>query len=254
MGSLNKEPEDYARLLLSNLNLDQAGDLQAILSALRLTVREDSVDSFEGALVCRLDRSKGVIVLSNSITDEGRRRFTVLHEVGHYILPGHGKISCKSSEIESNDFRLSPQEQEANRVASELLLPTRLVYQIVRDRKATIALASQLAAKFGTSLTAAALKVVSVTDEASALVWSSGNYSRWVKRNDNFHKFIPTGRLDSNTFAAGLSSSTGETREREGYVFADSWLNDASSGNEKIWEDSIFLPNYDAVLTILTQN
>jgi len=252
MGNINNEPERYARLLLSELRLTHADDLNRILAALRLKVREREADSFEGALVCRMDRSKGVILLSDSIADEGRRRFTICHEIGHYILPGHGKTSCKSNEIESNSSRLSSREIEANRVASELLLPTGLVYPVVRNKKATFTLAKELATTYRTSLTAAAIKIVEVTEEACALVWSTDNCSRWVKRNENFFKFIPTGSLDDLTYAHRLFESRGIS-DNEGAVFADAWLNDGSPGNVQLWEESLYLPNYDAVLTILTQ-
>lgn len=252
MGLQSNEPERYARLLLSELGLTHADDLNKILSALRLSVRERPADSFEGALVCRMDRSKGVILLSDSIDDEGRKRFTICHEIGHYILPGHGKVSCKANAIESNSSQLSPHEIDANRVASELLLPTSLIYPIVRNKKATLTLAREFAQQFNTSLTAAALKVVEVTEEASAIVWSTDDRSRWVKRNDNFFKFIPTGELDPKTYAHRLFESGGRS-DNEGAVFADSWLNDGSSGDVKLWEESVYFPNYDAVLTLLTQ-
>lgn len=252
MGNLNKEPEDYARLLLSKLNLTQAADLNCILAPLRLTVRESIATSFEGALICRMDRSKGVIVVTDSIIDEGRRRFTICHEIGHYILPGHGKVSCRSNEIESQYKGLPRQEVEANRVASELLLPTKLVYPRVVKQKASLALAKELATEFQTSLTAAALKIVDLTEESSVVVWSENGYSKWAKRNENFYKFVPTGRLDQQTIAARLFGDN-SIREAEGFVFADAWLNDGSSGNVKFWEDSLYLSNYSAVLTILTQ-
>ncbi|MBK9214710.1 MAG: ImmA/IrrE family metallo-endopeptidase [Chloracidobacterium sp.] len=207
--------------------------------------------SFEGLLICRKDRSKGAIAVSTAIQEEGRRLFTVCHEVGHYVLPGHGASECRSNEIESWGGRSSQKEIDANRFASELLLPTRILYPIVVKKKATIALAKSVSKDFNTSLTAAAYKIVCLTEEACVLVWSADCRVTWFKRNDNFWGFLESGALDEQSLAFKLMKS-GE-REAEGRVFAECWLQgDGLSGKNKLWEDSIFLPSYNAVLTILT--
>jgi len=246
-------PEDYARQLLKALKLDRMDKLDACLKALRLRVLERSVTSFEGLLVCRKDRSKGVIAVSSLIGEEGRKLFTICHEVGHYVLPGHGDSECRSSEIESWGGTSSRNEIEANTFASELLLPARILYPVVVKNKATIGLAKQISDDFSTSLTAAAYKMVSLTEEACVLVWSANGKIKWFKKNDNFWGFVPSGNLDEQSIAFKLMKS-GE-REAEGSVFAECWIqSDRLSGKDKLWEDSVFLPNYNAVLTILTSD
>lgn len=252
MTFLDKEPEHYARLLLKELGLTRVNNLSELLIPLRLTVREVSSESFEGILVCHKNRSKGIIAINSNIREVGRKHFTICHEVGHFILPGHGESSCKANMIESWNGILSPQEIDANRVASELLLPASEVYPIVTKEKATITLAKKLSKEFGVSLTAATLKVVELTEESCALVWSEGNCIKWFKRNENFGRYINIGKLDEQTLAANLFNNS-DKREIENSVYAEFWLSeDDKSSKDKIWEDSIALPYYNAVLTILT--
>jgi Zn-dependent peptidase ImmA (M78 family) len=245
------EPENYARELLRAWKIDRApDDLSSILDSLRLTVVEKDTAGFEGALVCRKDRSKGIVILSSRITERGRQKFTVCHEIGHFILPGHGEAGCQTSVIESWREGKASKETAANRFASELLLPTALVYPFVSKKKATIEAAKELCAEFSTSLTAAAYKLVDLTEEACAVVWSVSGQIKWFKKNDNFRDFLDFGSLDEQSLAASLSSTE---REKSGEVYAETWLSgDHLSAKNKIWEDSIFLPSYQAVLSILT--
>lgn len=244
-------PEEYARRLLDRLKLSSVGDLAYLLRSLRLTIREVGAATFEGALVYKQDRSKGIVLLSDKVTDAGRRRFTICHEVGHFILPGHGKASCRPSEIESFRNGLPQQEIDANAVASELLLPTGVLYPMVQQRKATIFLAKEVSESFGTSLTAAALKIVSLTEESCAFVWSENGAAKWFRRNEKFFSFISLGSLDEHSLAARLFREGGSAIE-EGEVYAECWLSNHVTGSKRIWEESIYLPGYGAVLTILT--
>lgn len=246
------EPEEYARHLLRELKLDRINNLDDLLTPLRLSIAEKRASKLEGALVCRRNRSKGVIVLSDAIREEGRRRFTVCHEVAHFILPGHGDSGCSSSAIESWREASDRKEVDANRLASELLLPTKLIYPLVSKKTATIKLAKSLSHDFNTSLTAAAYKITELTEEPCAVIWSIGGDILWFKKNENFRGYIARGRLDDQSYAARLIKGASE-REAEGMTYCETWLaGDNLSGKDKVWEDSIYLPNYEAVLTILT--
>lgn len=245
-------PEDYARELLNALGVDRLRDLTSVLDPLRLKVVERPTSSFEGALVCRKNRSKGMIAVSNAIKEPGRRRFTICHEVGHFVLPGHGEAGCKANMIESWRDGAASKESEADRFASELLLPSKVIYPYVQQHKATLDAAKRLSAEFETSLTATSYKLVDVTEEACAIVWSTAGHVSWARKNENFFGYIPFGKLDDKSLAAELMNAGG-AGELSGEVFAECWLAGGDlSAKDRIWEDSIYLPSYDAVLTILT--
>jgi Zn-dependent peptidase ImmA (M78 family) len=67
----------------------------------------------------------------------GRRRFTVAHEIGHWIchcLEGSevSEIHCRSSDV-ATDAPPNPREREANVFAAELLMPEAEVFARHRD-------------------------------------------------------------------------------------------------------------------------
>jgi Zn-dependent peptidase ImmA (M78 family) len=114
--------------------------VEAIAEALDIVdIRHAPLKSIEGALVMSADRDVGSIAVNISSTPQ-RRRFTVAHELGHFLNVWHQPedpsrgFSCsrtdlatswqKPSDSASRHYR---QEAEANRFAIELLAPPQLV-------------------------------------------------------------------------------------------------------------------------------
>lgn len=250
-----REPEEYARYLLHHLNCERVGDITNFAEKIGLRVRELPLKSFDGALARVPNQLKGRIAVRSDIREPGRKVFTIAHEIGHFLLPGHGTSECHCTKDDINSFRAQvarEHETAANRFASELLLPTRTLYDIVNQRKATVTLAKEIANEYATSLTAAAIKCVDVTEEACALVWSVNNHIEWTHKNDSFWPFIPKSRLDQNSCAGRLFLDHSRPAV-DGEVEGDVWLS-LDDGKEMLtlWEDSLFLPYYNAVLSILT--
>lgn len=252
---LGSSPAVFARELLARIELRSAGDLGVLTSRLGLAVKEVESDGFEGVLVCRADRRKGIIAINSRIREDGRKRFAVCHEIGHFILPGHGVDGCicKSEDIESWRKGAPEHEIEANEFASELLLPYKEVQPYVQHKSLTIDLAQNVSNDFGASLTAASLKCVEVTAERCAVVFSIGGSIKWFRRNDNFHYFVRVNqRVSDESYAARLFSGT-HVDEPFGAVPAYAWLvSENLPSDARIWEESILLPYYNSVITILT--
>ncbi|MBA3631851.1 MAG: ImmA/IrrE family metallo-endopeptidase [Acidobacteria bacterium] len=248
---MNYEPEDFARSLLAELKIKRADNPEAVAARLRLRIEEVDFENLEGALVFRVDRAKGIISINKNIREIGRRNFTICHEIAHFVLPSHGSVKCKSKEIESWSNRINLQEIEANRFASELLLPKNEIYQIINN-KVSIETAKAIAKNFNTSLTATLLKCSEVTDESCAVIWSIDGRIEWVKKNENFNFFIPKKDLDNDSVAYQLFKDN-SNQEGEKAVYAETWVSDDNLQSDlQIWEESISMPNYNGVLTLLS--
>lgn len=113
---------------------------------------------YDGDLSGALVRSKGETYIGvNSSDHPNRKRFTIAHELGHFIL--HKGITLHVDK----DFRVNlrdsdsskgvdPVEMEANRFAAELLMPTRfLVKDIERLRGVNQAALDSLARNYKVS-------------------------------------------------------------------------------------------------------
>ena len=106
-------------------------------------IRESDSISVEGALIAPEGKASGSILLSTS-KDERRTRFTLAHELGHYVHPLHngngnddGFFMCSgkdmstyfSKEMNHEDYI----EFQANQFAAELILPTTHVAPYLND-------------------------------------------------------------------------------------------------------------------------
>jgi len=115
--------------------LDSAGvshepvSLRDVVSALNLELVGKTREPFtsEAALEPLGD---GRAIAPNGAGGSGRRRFTIAHEIGHFVLhqercsPGHDGAVGEAGRIE---------EREADAFAAELLMPEHLVREAVRE-------------------------------------------------------------------------------------------------------------------------
>ena len=65
-------------------------------------------------------------VYHNALADIGRDRFTLAHEVGHFIMHGEGRVALARVDEQSIPAYRKP-EWQANAFAGELLIPAHLV-------------------------------------------------------------------------------------------------------------------------------
>ncbi|KLK90156.1 ImmA/IrrE family metallo-endopeptidase [Microvirga sp. KLBC 81] len=87
-------------------------------------------EGFEGGLLTDSDRSFGFILVKKGY--EERRRFTIAHELGHFLMPHHipdreGQFLCSRADMlrlgAKETDRRERMEAEANRFASLILIP-----------------------------------------------------------------------------------------------------------------------------------
>ena len=96
-------PSELASHLLDRLGIQGKPDLAQIALRIGLRIQEVDAEAFEGSLVRALDGPKGIIAVKQSIREHSRKRFTIAHEIGHYVIPGHRTLEnvCTSKMVES---------------------------------------------------------------------------------------------------------------------------------------------------------
>jgi Zn-dependent peptidase ImmA (M78 family) len=215
----------------------------------RLRIKVGGLDGAEGRLVAT-DGEGGVIRVASD-QNRGRFRFTVAHEIGHFVLHQHGVVDKIDTRREMTIWNDASEEAEANCFAAELLMPEYL-FRSYCVGKPSIQLLDDLAATFGTSTLATVFQYWEYTREPVALVLSEG----W--RMKSFRPFkdgwpkIRYGQVHKDS-AAGerLSEKSGDSC---GMVStpAYAWLEGFGDRPEKsIMEDSRYLDYYDTTLTLL---
>jgi len=167
-------------------------DLMALCHELGLRIREVPAKGFDGALIRSKAGQKGIVAVKASIREASRKRFTIAHEIGHFIIPHHRNLEniCEERKIESFDRNLNRPEMEANEFAAELLLPSGALRKLFNLAQFSLAQISAVAAEYGTSLTATTRSFLTLTDLSCAMIWSVANRARWFVRSDAFRFFL----------------------------------------------------------------
>lgn len=250
-----KTPAMYATALLDRLGVTDAPNIRHIASQLEVDVEEHDVHGFDGALVRVKGAAQGIVALRASIRESGRKNFTIAHELGHLLLPGHDESAiCRPENIEEWAPGLPQAELQANEFAGELLVPSFLAGPMVRGAKPSFRIVEKIATTFQTSLTASAYRYTQLTTHACAVVWSAGGYVRWFKRSQEFREWVRVRettdrRTVANDAFLGLSLPTGPVS-----VAADSWLDGTFRDHAMVLEESRPMPHYGGVLSLLWVN
>lgn len=138
-------------------------------------------EGFEGGLLTDACKADGIILVSQASSPR-RRRFTIGHELGHFLIPTHlprddNGFLCSFDDMQCANARTGDRaaemEVEANRFAALLLMPTQHFRRDLRRRAgADLAHVLELADKYDTSREATVRRYVDLHDDPCAAVVS----------------------------------------------------------------------------------
>lgn len=195
-------------------------------------------EGFEGALITDMAKSQGAIFYS-ALSPRPRQRFTIGHELGHFLLPWHRQASfqCTSSDIGARANK--EWEIQANQFSAELLMPHKLVKgRLHTFKEPEMAHIIQLRDEFGTSLEMTARRLIELIEYPCAIVFSKDNTIRYSLRSEYFSQRLCVkkgGRLPTKSLSREASSDPDEWHE----IDAHWWLEDSSNQPESIYEQTL---------------
>lgn len=169
--------------------------LEELARALDITkIERLETCGFEGGLITDITRSEGVILV-NQKSPLQRRRFTIGHELGHFLCPCHkptasGGFMCTTDDMKLSDAKKNDKaacmEVEANRFSALLLMPLpHFRKDVRRHNEVDINHILDLAKRYETSKEATARRYVEIQDEACAAIIShNGRIQRYYKNKE----------------------------------------------------------------------
>ena len=106
-----------------------------------------------------------------------RQRFTIAHELGHFILHRSQKQSfnCDSQSVHTGIDGLRQIEREADEFASNLLMPGDLLREWISNQRIDLHVLSAIAKRFQVSFEALCIRFIKHTSQRAILVcWDNG--------------------------------------------------------------------------------
>jgi Zn-dependent peptidase ImmA (M78 family) len=173
-------PEKLVTLILkAEPDLPVAVPIEQLCRQLDITdIQPLETEGFEGGLITDTDRSSGIILV-NQASPPPRRRFTIAHELAHFLIPTHmpdspGRFLCSRVDLmtltaKENDRR-ARMEVEANRFAALILIPPPMLRRAVGKQSPDLQHVVKLAGDFKVSKEAMARAYAERHHEVLAVV------------------------------------------------------------------------------------
>jgi hypothetical protein len=202
------------------------------------------------------------ILYATHTGSEGFERFSIGHELGHYFLEGHIDHILPSDGFHTSHggyVSADPYELEADHFSAGLLMPSRPFKRALNGREPGLESVELMAALCKTSLTAAAIRCAELSDDALAVIISTGNsidycflsnamkslpQLTWLRKGSPVPKSTATARLNvdpSNVSRGDRSVSDVDVWD---------WLGGTNSSI--VTEEVVGLGRYGKTLTVLS--
>lgn len=257
------KPRWEAERLVQELGIEQLPvDPYAVAEALGILLKPmpESAGGASGMLL-HVDGVFG-IGYPTHIDNEGYKRFSVAHEIGHYRLPGHvdAVMDASGKHLSKANFQSSDlYEQEADHFASALLMPTRLFSAAVRRAGEGLKAIEALHEQCETSLEATAIRYALASRDPVAVIRSEGSFIDYAFMSDPLKDFpdldwirkgtpLPAASVTAD-FNGDADNVTRACRA-EGESLLQDWFN--GPHRQDVVEEVVGLGRYGKTMTVLT--
>lgn len=215
-------------------------------------LEEKPIDGSEGRLVTHGERA--MIVVNNRITEVGKRRFVIAHELGHFHLHRSDEGYALCNERAFVDWHGGrPHETEANEFAAELLMPRPLFRSAARATLPNLSTINELSGGFRTTRMATAFRYVELDLAPCAIIYSEAGTIEWFNCSDSLPcGFVPVGNEVSPNSGAGEYFNNGTTSESPEPTPVEAWFGDDDLDTTlPCWEQCLPMPRYEGILSLL---
>lgn len=251
--------KSVAQKLMNECGIDDPTEfpLDLIVFGRGATLIEKPLQNSEGRIV--FGQHSAIITVNSDIPYEGKKRFVIAHELGHYEMHRNVILVHNDTDATLEFFKNGNQETEANEFASELLMPEHLFRKECEGKKFSPDLLRQLSERFQTSITSVAYKYFELGPHPICLFYSYNNQVKYWKRPDGYpHFIIDRAKLpppDDSVAAEYFDKQKIYSREHSiQQIWKSTWFELKSWENDndfKFFEYCIITPAYNTVLSIV---
>lgn len=145
------------------------------------------VDSCEGMLVRNPNDTTEWGIFYNGKASPERRRFTIAHELGHFILHRgqQQSFNCDKESVYSGIDSIRAIEREADDFAGNLLMPGDLMREWISNQCIDLHMLSAIAKRFQVSFEALCIRFIKFTTQRAILVYWDNGYVKYEWRSSS---------------------------------------------------------------------
>lgn len=187
-------------------------------------------------------------------SSRGRERFSVAHEIGHWLLHRGKSFRCRADDIVQNYSADIWLEKEADEFASHLLLPTAIFQPAIKaTNRPGLNDLQEIAKTFEVSLQAVSIRLATLDTLPVIVACYTKAGLKWTLRASHVPKrWWLRKKLDDDSFAYDVLYA-GRLCNRLGKQPAETWFDNDDADKYEVLEQSIPSTN-EQVLVLLYLN
>lgn len=250
---VSSNPAQRAESLINELGITFASDIdiEAIAFDSGIDVLYEPLNGCEATLVGFGNKAIATVRPSSS---RGRERFSVAHEIGHWLMHRGRSFQCRADDIVQNfsaDFRL---EKEADEFASHLLMPTSMIQPAIKTiNKPGLHHLQEMAVQFEVSLQAVSIRLVTLDTLPVIVACYTKTGLKWqIKAAHVPKRWWLRSQLDDDSFAYDVLYE-GKLCKNLGKQPAETWFENDDADEYEVLEHSMLSSN-GQVLVLLYLN
>ncbi|MFR3216428.1 MAG: ImmA/IrrE family metallo-endopeptidase [Dysgonomonas mossii] len=246
-----------ARKLIEEFGIEKPDDfsIEELIHARDIILQEKKIANADGRIV--FGKSKTKISINSDIKYKGRRRFTLAHELGHFELHHNQNTYLDDTPLTLDYFQSGNQEYEANRFATELLMPTDLFKSYVHNKCFSPDLLRNIAEYFETSITSATFRYLELGQNPISVFYCRDNRVVYWKNSPNYYCKIkditrlapPDDSVATEFFNDGTIYGKDESAQE---IRKSTWYETGEYDSDHIYyEYAIVTKDYNTVLSVV---
>lgn len=226
-----------------------------------MDIERTDTSAFAAALVMDENKAAGSILLS-SRSGPKRERFSIGHELGHFLIPSHlprtgEQFSCSREDLKlanpTQRDRHKRIEAEANRFAAELLMPAAKLRPLFASAEPDLGEVVRLAQRFAVSTEAMLRRYLEIHPTHIAAIGLRANRVEAIYRPDDFPWIeVRVGQLvpeESIAHSHGIEPGSASDLDE---CDPDTWLDEFAARKVELLCEQV-LAQRDAYSTVLLQ-
>lgn len=235
MKTINSNPRDLAVSILEGFGIDSPNkiEIEDIVYALDIPIQFKPLTKSEGRIIH--GKNKSIITIKDNIGFETRRRFTIAHELGHYLMHKNNSIQHLDniSSLSWFNNRSNPgiflQEFEANTFASELLLPTKTFQEAINSKPFSPELVRNISDEFNVSRSSVIHRFTDTGKHPICVFYTQNNKVHYWRKSERFNYRIkditrlrpPGDSVAAEYFIDGTIYSVDDSKQE---IYKGTWL------------------------------
>ena len=256
---MSNKGEECARRILNECGFDNISEvpLEILVAGRGAFLRYGDLKGADGRIVFGKS-GNAIITINQNIDYEGRRRFTIAHELGHFEM--HKNIAPHlDSDFTFINYNKNQIEAEANQFATELLLPSDLFKKECAGKKFSPDLLREISSKFCSSITSVAFRYLDIGHHPIFIFFSVGNKVKYWKKSERYFQRVkditnlppPEDSVASEYFSSGKIYPKEESSQQ---IVKSTWFELSKYDDDEVfYEYCIITPKYNTVLSIVWQ-